>query len=234
MKFQKKQGNTKSSSTRVAKQQRYDDRHVPLSRYNVQPIKDKKTLEAVYDTLKNDFAFGIRNYTIFRVGMTTMLRVSDVLNLRTSEIFDENGTVHRYIRVRDIKTQKPHDVFLDNAAEDLEQYWVWLKEHGIKSEYLFPAMRLHSRYHTGATRYDKPIREKSFYEIMRRTGRILGIDYLGTHTMRKTGGYWTYLKTGKDLGFVMKMLNHANEQSTLHYIGIDQEVTQSRLKQIKL
>ncbi|MHA8263742.1 site-specific integrase, partial [Lactobacillaceae bacterium Melli_B3] len=45
----------------------------------VKPIKDKNTLEDVQDTLKNNFKYGVRNYTIFQVGKTTMLRVSDVL-----------------------------------------------------------------------------------------------------------------------------------------------------------
>jgi integrase len=45
---------------------------------------------------------------------------------------------------------------------------------------------------------------------------------LGTHSMRKTRGYFLYQST-KDIGRVMKMLRHSSEGVTLRYIGITQD-----------
>ncbi|TKF78089.1 site-specific integrase [Vibrio kanaloae] len=45
---------------------------------------------------------------------------------------------------------------------------------------------------------------------------------LGTHSMRKTRGYFLYQST-KDIGRVMKMLRHTSEGVTLRYIGITQD-----------
>ena len=61
---------------------------------------------------------------------------------------------------------------------------------------------------------------------------LLEINYLGTHTMRKTGAYRVYEQTGHNIALVMKLLNHSSEQMTLAYLGLDQETTESMLDKI--
>lgn len=58
----------------------------------VLPIKDSNILHEVEDTLLNNFKAGRRSYTIFQVGKATLLRVSDVLALRRTEIFNDDET----------------------------------------------------------------------------------------------------------------------------------------------
>ena len=58
---------------------------------------------------------------------------------------------------------------------------------------------------------------------MHKTGELLSIGYLGTHTMRKTGAYRVYEQSGHNIGLVMKLLNHSSEAMTLAYLGLDQE-----------
>ncbi|SPX95048.1 Tyrosine recombinase [Lactiplantibacillus plantarum subsp. plantarum] len=52
----------------------------------VLPIKDSNVLKEVQDTLLNNFKAGRRNYTIFQVGKATLLRVSDVMGLKQTDI----------------------------------------------------------------------------------------------------------------------------------------------------
>ena len=54
----------------------------------VKPIKDAWVLKSVQDSLKKDFDTGMRNFTIFQVGKATLLRVSDVLKLKKSDVYD--------------------------------------------------------------------------------------------------------------------------------------------------
>jgi hypothetical protein len=54
----------------------------------VLPIKDSNILADVQDTLLHNFKAGRRNYTIFQVGKATLLRVSDVLRLKQSDVFE--------------------------------------------------------------------------------------------------------------------------------------------------
>ena len=70
----------------------------------VLPIKDSNVLKQVQDTLLNNFKAGRRNYTIFQVGKATLLRVSDVLALKMSDVFDEQGNVKNNAYIHDKKT----------------------------------------------------------------------------------------------------------------------------------
>jgi integrase len=46
--------------------------------------------------------------------------------------------------------------------------------------------------------------------------------HVGTHTLRKTFGYYQY-STGTNIAYVMNMLNHSSEAHTLRYIGIERD-----------
>lgn len=52
----------------------------------VLPIKDSNVLKMVQDTLLDSFRAGRRNYTVFQVGKATLLRVSDVMTLKKSDV----------------------------------------------------------------------------------------------------------------------------------------------------
>ncbi|MCC4414864.1 site-specific integrase [Limosilactobacillus reuteri] len=188
----------------------------------VLPIKDSNVLHEVQDTLLNNFQFGRRNYTIFQVGKATLLRVSDVLALRHNEIFDDDGSIKKNAYIRDKKTNKPNTLYLKPVKQDLQDYYAWLQENNIRSEWLFPS----------TTHHDRHITEKQFYKIMAKVGDLLGINYLGTHTMRKTGAYRVYTQSNYNIGLVMTLLNHSSEAMTLKYLGLDQISREKMLDQI--
>jgi integrase len=54
-------------------------------------------------------------------------------------------------------------------------------------------------------------------------GEAVGLERVGTHSLRKTFGYHVYKRTGGNLGLVQKLLNHSSSADTLRYIGIDRE-----------
>ncbi|MCU5397703.1 tyrosine-type recombinase/integrase [Bacillus toyonensis] len=69
---------------------------------------------------------------------------------------------------------------------------------------------------------DKPISKIQAYRQLQKTGDFAGVESLGTHTMRKTFGYWFYKQT-KDIAMLQEILNHSTPQITLRYIGINKE-----------
>lgn len=188
----------------------------------VLPIKDSNILHEVQDTLLHNFKAGRRNYTIFQVGKATLLRVSDVMRLQWADIYDETGTVRQNAFIHDQKTGKANTLYLKPVAADLITYRDWLSRHNLKSPWLFPSTRHPERH----------ITEKQFYKIMAKTGDLLGISYLGTHTMRKTGAYRVYTQSNYNIGLVMHLLNHSSEAMTLAYLGLDQTSTENMLDQI--
>ncbi len=190
--------------------------------YTVQPIKNKVVLSQVKKTLLEHFRAGRRNYTIFQVGKATLLRVSDVLSLKYSDVYNKNGQVKMRTHIYDQKSNKPNTIYLKPVKQDLKNYRLWLKAQQIESIWLFPSF----------TDPTKHLTRKQYYKIMAKTGDLLGIDYLGTHTMRKTGAYFVYHQTNFDIGLVMQLLNHSSQQSTLHYLGIDQTTRENILDKI--
>ena len=188
----------------------------------VLPIKDSNVLTEVQDTLLHNFRAGRRNYTIFQVGKATLLRVSDVMRLRWTDIFNENGTVRQNAFIHDKKTGKANLLYLKPILNDLLTYQAWYQKQKLHSTWLFP-----STQHP-----DRHITEKQFYKIMSKTGDLLGINYLGTHTMRKTGAYRVYTQSNYNIGLVMNLLNHSSEAMTLTYLGLDQASTENMLDKI--
>lgn len=196
----------------------------------VKPIKNRKVLEEVKNCLLNDFDIGRRNYTIFQVGKATLLRVSDVLRLKKTDVYDNHGRVKRNAYIIDKKTKKRNVLYLGPVERDLEDYFDWLEdfesEHPQKlvfdSIWLFPSM----------THPNKHIDERRFYMIMHKVAQKLEVDYLGTHTMRKTGAYMVYQQSNYNITLVSDLLNHSSEKQTFRYLGLDQETRENILDTI--
>ena len=151
----------------------------------VLPIKDSNVLKMVQDTLLDSFRAGRRNYTVFQVGKATLLRVSDVMTLKKSDVYNPDVSVKNTAFIHDKKTGKANMLYLKPVQQDLLQYHDWLVQENINSEWLFPSI----------DHYDRHITEKQFYKVMERVGDLLGINYLGTHPMRKTGAYRVYTQS---------------------------------------
>ena len=92
------------------------------------------------------------------------------------------------------------------------------------SEWLFPSSR--------RLGFNKPIRENTYYRICHQVGLELGVDWIGSHTMRKTGAVMIYEQTGHNIGFVEHLLNHSSEAMTLRYLGFEEERKEELLDQI--
>lgn len=188
----------------------------------VLPIKDSNILKSVQETLLDSFRAGRRNYTIFQLGKATLLRVSDVMQLRKSDVFNADGSMKQNTFIHDQKTGKANTLYLKPVHDDLLAYYDWLQQQNIISEWLFPSLQHPERH----------ITEKQFYKVMAKVGDLLGINYLVTHTMRKTGAYRVYMQSNYNIGLVMQLLNHSSEAMTLTYLGLDQASRETILDQI--
>lgn len=119
-------------------------------------------------------------------------------------------------------TGKANTLYLKPVQQDLLQYHDWLVQENINSEWLFPS----------TAHPDCHITEKQFYKVMAHVGDLLDINYLGTHTMRKTGAYRVYTQSNYNISLVMNLLNHSSESMTLTYLGSNQDSRETMLNQI--
>lgn len=173
----------------------------------VEPIRDKKKIEDMKKVLK---ANNLRDYCFFVLGINSGLRISDLLNLKISDVA-EGKKIKDRISLREKKTGKIKDFPI--GATSVKALKEHLDDAGyIPNDYLFK-----SRKGSG------PIGREQAWRILSQAAETVGItDSIGTHTLRKTFGYWAF-KSGVDITRIQKLLNHSSPGVTLAYIGITQD-----------
>ena len=155
-----------------------------------------------------------RDYLVFYLGITTGLRISDLLNLKVYEVKDKT---HIYLREK--KTSKEKYIkIVSGIKRDLNEYLKFKNNNG----YVF----------TGRSSTYKLSRVR-VYQILKHIERKFKLNNIGTHTLRKTFGYHFY-KQYKDLATLMIIFNHSSESVTLRYIGMSQDMIDNRLDNFKL
>lgn len=174
----------------------------------VQPIRDKKQLEAMKKILK---AGNMRDYALFVLGINSGLRISDLLKLKVCDVMDENNVLKDRISLREQKTGKVKQFpFGATTVKAMKEYLCVQKV--AQDAVLFP-----SRKGGGA------LSRQQAYNILNDAARAIGItESIGTHTLRKTFGYWAH-KSGVDITRIQKLLNHSSPSITLAYIGITRD-----------
>ncbi|WP_062235739.1 site-specific integrase [Fictibacillus sp. FJAT-27399] len=179
---------------------------------DVQPIRSLEQLNDMKWSLKK--WCGERDYIMFLIGINTGLRVSDLLKLKISDIKGK-----KKLAVKEGKTEKPRTIHLTNIYKELNDYIGTLEG----TEWLFPSRK-----------GDKPISRIQTYRQLNKASEMVDIpDGIGTHTMRKTFGYWYYKQT-KDIATLQTILNHSHPEITLRYIGITDEEIENSLSNFVL
>ena len=179
----------------------------------VLPIKDEKKIKLMKLVLRdqNDRGQGVRNLLLFVMGINTALRVSDLLALTIDDVRDDKGRMRPAVTLKEAKTGKLKQFPLNDSILEV------LEDHLRSKSSLVSPTSLFSSYKTkqGLTRTQA-------YRILSSAAKAVGLEGIGTHTLRKTFGYHMYKRTG-NLALVQKLLNHSSSGDTLRYIGIDQE-----------
>lgn len=173
----------------------------------VSPIRDKKQIEMMKLYLKEK---SIRDYLMFMVGISSALRISDILKLKVSSVWDGKKPT-TYISLYEKKTGKYKKFPIsENFQKAIKEY---IKEYNPSQEdFLFFSRK-----------GDKPITRQQASLILSTAGDYIGIkEPINTHSMRKTWGYWAY-KSGVSLAHIMEALNHSSIANTKKYLGITQE-----------
>ena len=172
------------------------------------PIKDMKKVDAF---LKLTMAAGDKYYVIAKFQLNTGLRIVDVIQRRVSDIILEGGRFREYLTLKEQKTQKEKQIKLnDELKRCLKKY---IDDNNLPYDsFLFPG-----------TKKDTHITYVQVWRVFTDSSKQLSIELFGTHSLRKTWGYFSYKASKHNIGLIMAMFNHTSERETLRYIGIDQE-----------
>ena len=179
----------------------------------VQPIKDHNKIKRMLKVLEDQ---NPRNALLFRVGLNTILRIQDILDLKVKDIFHEDGSFREYLSLFERKTRKYKNRQLKNVKlnsllrKELKEYVEFFEL--TPEDYIF--FSLHNP--------DNNLDRIQAWRMLKKAAEKVGIKNFGTHSMRKTLA-WTIYKQTKDISLVMIMLNHQSPKMTLRYLGITQE-----------
>jgi len=172
----------------------------------VEPIKDKKQVEAIEDFLEKH---SIRNQLIWVFGTNTGLRISDILALNVDDVRNK-----QYVEIIEKKTKKYKRFPLNNKLKNLIKNYLIERDktYSITGDEPLFVGKKHCR-----------LDRSQVYRFLNNTCLFLGITVnVGTHTMRKTFGYHHYKKFN-DVALLQKIFNHSSPSITMRYIGIAQE-----------
>lgn len=174
----------------------------------VQPIRDKKKIEDMKKILRRN----LRDYALFVLGINSALRISDILKLTVSDVWEKKGKFRDRISIREKKTGKAKSFPLSEAAKKALKEYLDTRTGVELNEPLFPSRKGR-----------RPLTRQQAYRILNAAAASVGIkDPIGTHTLRKTFAYHAYT-AGYSLEMIMKLLNHSAPSVTLAYIGITQD-----------
>jgi len=180
---------------------------------DVQPLRTSKEILDMIEVLNLSKNNAERNVLLFKVGISTGLRIGDIVKLK---VFDVKGKSS--FKIREGKTKKERTVHLNAIMPEIADY-----TEGLNIEdYLFASRK-----------GDSHISTIQAYRILTDGAELLGRKDIGTHTMRKTFGYHYYKKT-HDIVTLMNIFNHSDQSITKRYIGITEDEVANTLKDFRL
>ena len=152
---------------------------------------------------------------LLNLSVDLMLRGSDLLNLKVSDVMNESGTVKSEVKVKQKKTGKTtlSIPLSQNSTRVIKKY---LSERQL-TDFIFSGQMSHF------TR--KPISSQQYAKIVKNWMRSLGVEDVSqysTHSIRKSKPTLIYNQT-KNVDVVRRLLGQSSVTATSAYLGTSDE-----------
>lgn len=164
----------------------------------------------------------IRDWTIWTVGVSLGIRVSDLVKLKIKYILNDDMTFKDRIEIIEQKTSKAHDCLITDAVkQSITKYLDSLNWEVEPEEYLF-----RSNKSKGKT----AMAEEYCWRLLSDAGKSINLNYnIGSHTMRKSFANIVACtdKSTIDMNMIVKiqgLLNHSDPRVTMKYLGTLQDM----------
>ena len=150
-----------------------------------------------------------RDLVLFRFAVDSMLRSSDVCNLRVRDLVDSTGIPKEICEVKQKKTGK------------MVQYVLSLKTRQLLTDFII-GKSLDDYVFAG--RKGRPLTTARHRQLVKIWAFKLGVDTINfsTHSLRKTKASAIYEET-KNVEVVRRLLGQSSVAATSAYLGIDQD-----------
>lgn len=169
-------------------------------------------------------------YILWSIAIGTGFRGGDLVKLKVVDI--NKALLTGKISILEEKTEhsrkkkfEREEILPPKLIKILKDY-VYEKS---EAAYLYPAPR-----GKGEGELKQHIRRDKLGKIFKDVIEGLGIsdksDAVGTHTPRKSYGYRQYITHRKDIYFVQRLFGHTKTETTLSYIGVDDDIGEDSAK----
>lgn len=179
----------------------------------VQPIRDKEKIEDMKNYLKRKSP---RDHFLFHMGINIGIRISDLINLKVGDVKGK-----RFTYVKEQKTDNKKKIKINASLRESIEDYISMMELADE-DYLFPS-RMKGKH----------ISRVQAWRILNEAAAHVGLEEIGTHSLRKTFGYHYYQKT-KDVAMLQEIFGHSAPSITLRYIGINDQMIDESLEDFSL
>lgn len=184
------------------------------------PIRERRQIKALGDYFLQRGQ--LRNYVLLVMAAHTVLRISDLLQIKWSDIYDENrNEFHTHITVTEHKTGKAKTFALNRQVI----YALRLYLPHRRSDYIFANNR----------KTPKPISRVQAWRILHMAEVAVKITQkVGCHGLRKTWGYHACRSGKVPPAVLMNVYNHSSFRVTMRYLGIEQDDVDKAYLEVEL
>lgn len=210
--------------------------HIEIANeHTAEPIKSLEDIDRISEYLINNGRY--RDNMLFIVGINFGLRISDLLQLRFTQLINDDFTFKTTFPVLEKKTrntrkvQRNRYISINDAVVDAVT--LYLQHNQCKlDDFLF-----RSESNRGSN-LNKPMSRMSADRILKGIAEDLHLDIkIATHSLRKSFAYHQMVMSNNDprkLLLLQKMFGHSSVAQTLDYIGITEEEIEDAYMKLNL
>lgn len=200
------------------------------------PIKSMEDIDRISEFLISSGRF--RDNMLFIVGINFGLRISDLRQLRFSNLINENLVFKDSFPVFETKTRNTRKrkrnryITVNDAVVEAVTLYLENTPNVSLSDYMFRSVS------NNGSNHNEPISPQAVNQILKGIARDLNLKMkVSTHTLRKTFCYWMMVQGNNDprrLLLLQKMLGHSSTMQTLTYIGLNEEEISAAYKKLNI
>ena len=153
------------------------------------------------------------DYCLFMVAIDTMLRASDLLNLKTRDVMLSDGAVQQSFPLRQKKTSQSVFPVLTLDTRKALKSWV-IASQKREHDYIFTRTK---------DPHGQPITIGFYRTLIKSWVKAVGIpsQNISAHSLRRSKAIYLY-EQGVTVELIGRLLGHRSSVSTIRYLGIDE------------
>ena len=151
---------------------------------------------------------------LLTVGVDTMLRASDLLQLRVMDVAYSSGKIRSELRTRQQKTD--YEVYPVLNVDACAWLRVWIAKSGKSQDHFLFTRRKEANA--------EPITRGHYADLVKRWADWLGLpsEEYSTHSLRRSKPVIMF-EAGKPIELISQLLGHQSVTTTTRYLGINQK-----------